>query len=152
MYSKDIYSSARSPYVKPPRNYSGTAFSGKPTGLTVTNEPADMPPEPQSVPKATEPAPAVTDPTPQESDTERANADAPPPEDEPEAVTASVKNAPPTPPRGILSSLIPPLFGDTESIGIGFEELLLIGLMFLVSQGERDTDTLLILMLLLFYK
>ena len=144
MYSKDIYSPRISPYVKPPRNYSGTAFS----------EPAPTPsakiaePEIQAEPEAILPA-EQADQEPCES---TAQAPPPPPEAEPEAPTASVKNEHHTPPRGVLSSLIPPFFGDSDSVSIGFEELLLVGLMFLVSQGERDTDTLLMLMLLLFYK
>lgn len=140
MYSKDIYSPRRSPYVKPPRNYSGTAFSESPP----------IPP-----PKEIEPTHQVesTAPTHDEQATEQQSSE------ETEVTTPSKEQAitaakleRPTPPRGILSSLIPPFFGDSDSVSIGFEELLLVGLMFLVSQGERDTDTLLMLMLLLFYK
>ena len=142
MYSKDIYSPRRSPYVKPPRNYSGTAF------LESAPPPKTAEPEIQSEPETALPD-EQADQAPCESTEQVAP---PPPEAEPEAVTAAVKPERSSPPRGILSSLIPPFFGDSDSVSIGFEELLLVGLMFLVSQGERDTDTLLMLMLLLFYK
>ena len=144
MYSKDIYSPRRSPYVKPPRNYSGTAFSESPP--TPPSKIAE--PETQAEPEASLPDEQIVE----EPCVKTAENAPPPPEAEPEAVPIAAKNERPTPPRGILSSLIPPFFGDSDSVSVGFEELLLIGLMFLVSQGERDTDTLLMLMLLLFYK
>ena len=139
MYSKDIYSPRMSPYVKPPRNYSGTAFSeSAPTPPEATESTAriDPPTPPPDEHIAEEHCPDTSEAvTPLEQET---------------ALAAKIEHH--TPPRGILSSLIPPFFGDSDSVSIGFEELLLVGLMFLVSQGERDTDTLLMLMLLLFYK
>lgn len=152
MYAKDIYSPRRSPYVKPPRNYGGTAFSESPAAESeatpALTEPMPTPPEMSDPPIQSPPPDTPADEQPlTEPLAESVDAVAPP-----EDVPTDARIDRPTPPRGILSSLIPPLFGDTDSIGIGFEELLLVGLMFLVSQGERDTDTLLMLMLLLFYK
>ena len=145
MYSKDIYSPRRSPYVKPPRNYSGTAFSESPP----IPPPKIAEPEPRAEPMLPPPE-EQADAEQRVQNAEAAEAtDAAPPE-EPTVTAAKLER--PTPPRGILSSLIPPFFGESDGINIGFEELLLVGLMFLVSQGERDTDTLLMLMLLLFYK
>lgn len=140
MYSKDIYSPRRSPYVKPPKNYGGTTFS---------ESPPTPPPEPDE-PAAQDRAPTALSQEPSD-DTQSADAAdiSVPPEEVPTAASESPR---PAPPRGILASLIPPFFGESDGISIGFEELLLVGLMFLVSQGERDTDTLLMLMLLLFYK
>ena len=141
MYSKDIYSPRISPYVKPPRNYSGTAFSeSTPTPPQITEPDHQTQSEPSTPPPdehiAEEHCPDTSEAvTPPEQET---------------VLAAKVERH--TPQRGILSSLIPPFFGDNDSISIGFEELLLVGLMFLVSQGNRDTDTLLMLMLLLFYK
>ena len=142
MYSKDIYSPRISPYVKPPRNYSGTAFSESPPTPSEITEPA-----PQAQAEPSTPPPNKQTIAEQCPDTKEAT---PPPSEQETVLAAKVERH--TPPRGILSSLIPPFFGDSDSVSIGFEELLLVGLMFLVSQGERDTDTLLMLMLLLFYK
>lgn len=69
----------------------------------------------------------------------------------PSAVEAIRKAPPPSP----LASLLPPrptlahggLLGD-----IGLEELLILGILLLLSQGESDNDVPLLLMLLLFYK
>ena len=43
-------------------------------------------------------------------------------------------------------------FFHSEHGGIGFEELLIIGLIFLISQGESSDDLIFLLLLLLFIK
>lgn len=43
-------------------------------------------------------------------------------------------------------------FFHSERGGIGFEELLIIGLIFLISQGESSDDLIFLLLLLLFIK
>lgn len=73
----------------------------------------------------------------------------PPP---PEQHDDSPKEAPPPkPPR----SELPSLFGNSLSFlggGLNFEELLLIGLILLLSRSEQDSDVILWLALLLFCK
>ena len=61
-------------------------------------------------------------------------------------------SAKPKPPRGFLASLIPPAFSEVGDADGGMEELLLVGLIFLLSRGEQDNDILLILALLLLYR
>lgn len=53
--------------------------------------------------------------------------------------------------RGLLSSILPPR-AEGEKWEFGFEDMLIIGLIFLLSQSEGDDEILLLLMLLLFYK
>ena len=53
--------------------------------------------------------------------------------------------------RGLLSSILPPR-AEGERWEFGFEDMLIIGLIFLLSQSEGDEEILLLLMLLLFYK
>ena len=53
--------------------------------------------------------------------------------------------------RGLLSSILPPR-AEGEKWEFGFEDMLIIGLIFLLSQSEGDEEILLLLMLLLFYK
>lgn len=53
--------------------------------------------------------------------------------------------------RGLLSSIMPPR-PEGEKGEFGFEDMLIIGLIFLLSQSEGDEDVLLLLTLLLFYK
>lgn len=53
-----------------------------------------------------------------------------------------------------LASLLPPKPSGTKGLlgDIGLEELLILGVILLVSQSETDDDILLFLILLLFYK
>ena len=53
--------------------------------------------------------------------------------------------------RGILSSILPPR-SDGDRGEFSFEDMLIIGLIFLISQSEDESEILLALMLLLFYK
>lgn len=129
MYAKDIRPPTRKPALTPPQNYSGTAFSDR-----------RMPPKEPPAPPVTADTPALPPPLPQE---------------EQPVATAVACDGPqesqPKPARGILSSLIPPGFSGGDS-DFGFEELLLVGLIFLLSRGENDSDILLMLALLLLYR
>lgn len=53
--------------------------------------------------------------------------------------------------RGLISSIMPPKV-ESEKCEFGFEDMLIIGLIFLLSQSEGDEEVLLLLTLLLFYK
>lgn len=129
MYAKDIRPPTRKSPVTPPQNYSGTAFSDRRT-----------PPKEPSPPPVPTDTPALPPP---------------PPQEEQPVATAVACDQPqesqPKPARGILSSLIPPGFSGGDS-DFGFEELLLVGLIFLLSRGENDSDILLMLALLLLYR
>ena len=67
------------------------------------------------------------------------------------AETSSGSHRPPSPAHGLLSALIPPGLDSAHGNGLGFEELLLTGLILLLSQSQRDSDIILMLALLLFY-
>ncbi len=99
------------------------------------------------------------------ADTPSGEADTDRPPDRPDDATvasASSKDAPdsreasahrgPPPSHGLLSALMPPGFGSTHGGELGFEELLLTGLILLLSQSQRDSDIILMLALLLFYQ
>ena len=53
-----------------------------------------------------------------------------------------------------LSSLLPPKVSNPSGLlsNIGLEEMLIVGVLILLSQSETDDDILLLLFLLLFYK
>lgn len=75
----------------------------------------------------------------------------PPPEPPPTTHNESHSEAPPPKPRDEL----PALFGNSLSLfgsGLHFEELLIIGLILLLSQTEQKSDVILWLALLLFCK
>ena len=59
-----------------------------------------------------------------------------------------------TPQGGLLASLLPPKVSRSNGIlsNIGIEELLIIGVLILLSQSDADDDIMLLLFLLLFYK
>ena len=136
MYAKDIRPPTRKPPVTPPQNYSGTAFA-EPRPIVTPIEPP-LPP-----PAVAADAPALPPPPEQPKEKEEE-------QDVPTSAPEQHEHRP-KPPRGILSSLIPPGFsgGDWD---LGFEELLLVGLIFLLSRGENDSDILLMLALLLLYR
>ncbi len=52
--------------------------------------------------------------------------------------------------KGLFSSIMPPGFGKHGEGEFGFEEILIIGLILLLSQSDADNDILLLLALLLF--
>lgn len=66
--------------------------------------------------------------------------------------TSAGARQPPSPVHGLLGALIPPSFDAAHGNGLGFEELLLTGLILLLSQSQRDSDIILMLALLLFYQ
>ena len=124
MYSRFSDASGRS--IRVPEHYSGVAFSERPP----------RPPEP--LPKKR--LPEVATPSPPK---EPPQAKEPPPPPVPHLLP------PPPPPRE--PSQKPP-FGLSVPFlrGIGFEELLLLGLILLLAQSEEDPSTVLWLALLLF--
>lgn len=67
------------------------------------------------------------------------------------AETSAGSHRPPSPAHGLLGALIPPGLDSAHGNGLGFEELLLTGLILLLSQSQRDSDIILMLALLLFY-
>ncbi|NLW74570.1 MAG: hypothetical protein GX057_06765 [Clostridiales bacterium] len=71
-------------------------------------------------------------------------------EQEGHPVAACEKPNPKNPLKGLFSSIVPPGFGKHGEGEFGFEELLLIGLILLLSQSDADNDILLLLALLLF--
>ena len=120
--------------IRIPDNYSGNAFHGD--SLT--------------------PAPPVEPITEDTAPTEQGGPDEPPravpevlPEKEiKEHVPVMKKSSP-------FSSLLPPKIPGTREglLGdVGIEELVIIGILILLSQSETDDDILLLLVLLLFYK
>ena len=56
--------------------------------------------------------------------------------------------------NSLLSSLLPPKVSKPSGIlsNIGLEEMLIVGVLVLLSQSDADDDILLLLFLLLFYK
>ena len=99
------------------------------------------------------------------SDSPSGEADTDRPPDSPDdatAASASSKDAPDSreasahrglpPSHGLLSALMPPCVGSAHGGELGFEELLLTGLILLLSQSQRDSDIILMLALLLFYQ
>lgn len=158
MYAKELRPTPRGQRPTPPRNYSGTAFpenitsapappptltSSDGTDATILRTAPLLPPPPEAEPQQQSTVG-------QEKAAETAEAG-----ETGEAVEAAATPVPPPrhkPPRGFLSSLIPPGFSDTGDSDPGFEELLLVGLIFLLSRGEQDSDILLMLALLLLYR
>lgn len=108
-----------------PEGYRGNAF----TPLSPPTE--EAPPEPIEA----ESAPVETPPTKQALPVSL------PQKSEPRALSP-------------LASLLPPKPTGTKGLlgDIGLEELLILGVILLVSQSETDDDILLFLILLLFYK
>lgn len=145
MYAKELRPPSRKPHVTPPQNYSGTAFPEKNLTPPVT---ADSP----SIPPTDTVLPLLPSPPTAESEQEKQPPSKP---DSDETAEASARPVPPPrhkPPHGFLSSLIPPGFSNSSDSDPGFEELLLVGLIFLLSRGEQDSDILLMLALLLLYR
>ena len=141
MYAKDMRPPSRKPQVTPPQNYSGTAFFEPPIQLQPEVPPP--PPVQQELPPLL-PSPSPAEQSDGDSAPDLSNCDS-----TQESTPVSAK---PKPPRGFLASLIPPAFSDGEDADGGIEELLLVGLIFLLSRGEQDNDILLILALLLLYR
>jgi len=146
--------------VRPPDNYSGSAFDRE-----GYRKPHDLPLPPSLLPASEGDLPdggARAMPLPDLSGQSRelyendfgASDRAPEPKDreeknDDERHDESVGNGGGL--RGLLSSIMPPR-PDGDGGEFGFEDMLIIGLIFLLSQSEGDEDILLVLMLLLFYK
>lgn len=122
MYSKPNYREKNDIII--PENYSGNAFSG---GL-IQEEPISE-------------AHLTEEPTEAEAETLKAV-------EKNEIITVKPEHS------SFLSSLIPPKVSKPSGIlsGIGLEELLIIGVLILLTQSDTDDDILLLLFLLLFYK
>ncbi len=147
MYSKDMLPRSFPPPPSPPPsrplpdNYGGTALSAADELLAPAA--ADIPPcgraDAPSSPTSCDCSHCTNSPC-GEHRPER------PPLPPPPANAGGV-------PRGLLSSLLPPSIGSLSSHGdFGFEELLLVGLIFLLSQSDGGHDILVLLALLLFFK
>lgn len=98
-------------------------------------------------------SPPIEEPQP---NPEPLEAEVPPAEATETETTLPVSLSPKSEPRGLspLVSLLPPKPSGTKGLlgDIGLEELLILGVILLVSQSETDDDILLFLILLLFYK
>lgn len=68
--------------------------------------------------------------------------------------TVTISKEPKNPLKSLFSSIIPPMGKHSDKNEFGFEELLILGLILLLSQNESegDNDILLILALLLFFQ
>ena len=106
-----------------PENYRGNAFSGR-----IVAEESPMPSAIEDVTQSPSDETAVTV----------------------EAAETVSKPASST----FLSSLLPPKVSNPSGLlsNIGLEEMLIVGVLILLSQSETDDDILLLLFLLLFYK
>lgn len=122
MYSKANYRDKNDIII--PENYRGNAFSGR----IVTEETSEV---------------SVIE-------------DVAPPNAEEASVTVEAsepvhsKSASPS----LLASLMPPKVSNPSGLlsNIGLEEMLIVGVLILLSQSDTDDDILLLLFLLLFYK
>ena len=130
MYSKP--KSLREEAFRIPDNYSGNAFTGDSTVPMPPIEPAISLPQEAEAPIKEEREPSTA------------------------VIPASIRENECTHGRSShLSALLPPKLSSTRGglLGdIGVEELLIIGILVLLSQSDADDDILLLLMLLLFYK
>ncbi len=142
MYSR--YHSGATSEIRIPEHYDGCAFANAerkavwtpplpPRGLEVAkpSPPMSEPPKPQPVSEVPKPQP--------EPESEPPEKPMPPPKSE-ESPTVAVDAKP----QGVV-----PVFGRKSKLlqAFGFEELLLVGLIFLLS--ERDTDSEIVLWLAL---
>ena len=125
--------------VQPPENYSGWAFSKqeesepKPAPRRIDVAKPSPPPLPPLPPKEEEP------PKPSEPPAPPTPAPPPPPPKDPPALLAPLKGL-----FGGLGSAFP------FSHGVGFEELLILGVILLLARSEGENDLILWLALLLF--
>ena len=149
MYSR--YDNRPERPVKLPENYSGVAFSERKTAPTPNNSPIAA--KPIDVAKPSPPAekgslaeggvsrPRI--PMPQEIHTQK--------KEEPAQETTTENPPPKEALPTAISAVLPHSFSPTLlPHGIGFEELLLIGLILLLSNSEGDRNVILWLALLLF--
>lgn len=147
----------------PPKNYSGTAFregGGSPYVAPPPAAPIVLPPAlpPSAEGNAAPPNIAAVSAA-AEAAVDRTGCEplspATPGAAEASAADCRPKAPPPkapTPGHGLLGALIPPGLDGRHGSGLGFEELLLTGLILLLSQSDRDSDLVLMLALLLFYQ
>ena len=115
--------------IRIPENYRGNAFHGD---TAIPSPPIEPPPPPVPLPNLEEDtAEPIHLPT--------------------QAVEYS--DVKPISKRSPFSPLLPPRLSSGGLLGdIGIEELLIIGILVLLSQSETDDDILLLLLLLLFYR
>jgi hypothetical protein len=128
MYARQPPEGHFSRTVRVPRNYSGNAFRNE-EALEDPNVPADTAPVPET---SDTPIPPISDPPVLRE------------EETPSAETMG---------KGILSPgfrLDLGRFLHRGKGGFGFEELLIVGLIFLLSQSETKDDLVFLLLLLLF--
>ena len=145
MYSR--FSSEREPPVQIPEQYSGWAFSrdrGPKSAPTTTSQ------KPSSA--FLDVAKPSYSPHPQEAAKERPLSEEQPSDQDHTVETQEVFKQERKP---SLPSPLLPLFGNLGhafpfSHGIGFEELLILGLLILLSRNNCDTETILLIGLLLF--
>lgn len=150
MYAKE-YRTPREPIrVTPPKNYGGTAFRDEKV----------RPPERRDEAPSTAPG---FSPCEKEGGTREPGQDGTPCCCETQRGTPREEDLCDTPrendgcsdeahPSGERTPSSPARVAKLTDGGFGFEELLLVGLIFLLSQDEGNDDVLLILALLLFYK
>ena len=152
MYSR--YQNRPSTPIQLPENYSGVAFSermppkSEKTAAHTLEIAKPSPPPTEQPPQETisaKPPKTETPPSPTASDEEHASAQAETHNQERESVAAS----------GMIPKPFDGLFGHMGntfpfSHGLGFEELLIIGLIILLSRNEEGSDMVLWLALLLF--
>ena len=139
MYSRFSAKDSQAP-IQIPEHYSGCAFSAT-DGRT---EKAPL----KSAPPLLEVARPSPDPTHVQESPPRND----PPTGVPQESSHTTPSAHDVP---VSSSKAPRLLGNLGlafpfSHGVGFEELLLLGLIFLLAQGDADSSTVLLLALLLF--
>ena len=113
--------------IQLPSNYSGNAFSSEPQEFNEPTEEVSAPP-----------------PIAENIEEERSEEAT-----RPKRENASLPTGKPFPSPGFRLDL-GRLFRSDKGAGIGMEDLLLIGLILLISQGETKDDLLLLLLLLLF--
>ena len=123
MYTKSNFKTDSNIII--PENYSGNAFSGKSVADEYTNDLSKV------------------DETPNEKSINEPSASGSPHQTQEKSEHHSV-----------LTAFIPPKVSRPTGLfnNIGLEELLIIGVLILLSQSDADDDILLLLFLLLFYK
>ncbi len=155
MYSRYDHRETRP--IRLPENYGGTAFSDRPPSAKPT--PREPIPSPRQLeigkpsPPPSRPVEPDPPPVPKPPITEEAREEPPRSLPAPSGLISSkdtdakAVSAPPSPLQGVFGHL-----GHTFPFahGMGFDELLIIGLIILLSRNEQESDVVLWLALLLF--
>lgn len=145
MYSR--FSGERERPIQIPEQYSGWAFSRDRPAKQV---PPPLQKQPSPLVGVAKPSPSSHFPI-QEEQKEQILDNSPPTEENTDKTTDAFKQEKKPP----LPTPLLPLFGNLGhafpfSHGIGFEELLILGLLILLSRNDCDTETILLVGLLLF--